>query len=201
MKDLYDSGFAFSPIHRRLQSELVLSESRVALQKAQYYPDISLNYRRDLGSTNAGEHSDEFLLSATFDSGNGFSKFSTTRAREREVDEAYEKIKVFRREFRRILGDKVANINNLKSLLPPLKVAQEGTLSVVESYVRQFQAGKKSWLDVLNAQRERNQAQIDYLVSKVELDKSRVDLLLYTGGLQAANLMEENHTGKQDDGG
>jgi len=34
----------------------------------------------------------------------------------------------------------------------------DATSSVVESYLRQYAVGKKSWLDVLNAQRESTQA-------------------------------------------
>jgi adhesin transport system outer membrane protein len=34
----------------------------------------------------------------------------------------------------------------------------DATTSVVESYLRQYAVGKKSWLDVLNAQRESTQA-------------------------------------------
>jgi adhesin transport system outer membrane protein len=43
----------------------------------------------------------------------------------------------------------------------------EATGSVVESYLRQYAVGKKSWLDVLNAQREATQAKntlVDYEV-------------------------------------
>ena len=41
------------------------------------------------------------------------------------------------------------------------------TMKVVESYLRQYAVGKKSWLDVLNAQRESTQAKntlVDYEV-------------------------------------
>ncbi|WP_299731052.1 TolC family protein [uncultured Endozoicomonas sp.] len=191
---LYAIGFNYSPVFKRLNSELELSSERINYQKALQYPNISLNYRKDLGSTNAGEHSDEFLLSASFETGRGFSKLSTLKARYSEREESYQRIETFKREYRRILNDKVDYIENLKRLLPPLQIASDGALSVVESYVRQFQAGKKSWLDVLNAQRERNQTMVDYLVSKVDLEKSQVDLLLYTGILQTSGMLMDEST-------
>jgi adhesin transport system outer membrane protein len=48
----------------------------------------------------------------------------------------------------------------------------DATTSVIESYLRQYAVGKKSWLDVLNAQREATQArntlvdfEVQYLTS------------------------------------
>jgi adhesin transport system outer membrane protein len=48
----------------------------------------------------------------------------------------------------------------------------DATNSVIESYLRQYAVGKKSWLDVLNAQREATQArntlvdfEVQYLTS------------------------------------
>ena len=42
--------------------------------------------------------------------------------------------------------------------LLPTKLLVESTSEVMESYLRQYTVGRKSWLDVLNAQRELVQA-------------------------------------------
>ena len=57
-------------------------------------------------------------------------------------------------------------------------------------YARQYTAGRKSWLDVLNAQRE--SAQALYGLADVQANRLRVQLRLeiYTGRLSARSLSE-----------
>jgi adhesin transport system outer membrane protein len=53
----------------------------------------------------------------------------------------------------------------------------------VESFVRQFQAGKRSWVDVLNSQREATQAALSYVdvYFNAQSLASRIDLLAKPG--------------------
>jgi adhesin transport system outer membrane protein len=44
--------------------------------------------------------------------------------------------------------------------LGPARELVEATTAVSESYLRQFAVGQKSWLDVMNAQREAHQARL-----------------------------------------
>ena len=44
--------------------------------------------------------------------------------------------------------------------LGPAKALVDATRAVSDSYLRQFSVGHKSWLDVMNAQREAHQAQL-----------------------------------------
>src|SRR3546814_10088876 len=46
--------------------------------------------------------------------------------------------------------------------------AANSTTALVESYLRQFEAGRKSWLEVLNAQREAN----DNLMQSIAVRKN-----------------------------
>ena len=64
--------------------------------------------------------------------------------------------------------------------------------TVVDSYVRQFQVGKKGWIDVLNSQRDRLTAQ--YAVVDVEspMESAGLKLLLISGRIRAGNLVADN---------
>lgn len=56
----------------------------------------------------------------------------------------------------------------------------DNTLEILESYQRQFQAGQKTWVEVLNAVRELTQARLEHRLSQVEAvaQWSRIRILL-----------------------
>jgi adhesin transport system outer membrane protein len=56
-----------------------------------------------------------------------------------------------------------------------------GAEEIVASYLRQFQVGRKNWLDVLNAQREKAQAEYSFSDLEYPLMLSNVRLLLLAG--------------------
>jgi len=52
---------------------------------------------------------------------------------------------------------------------------------VMESYMRQFTSGRRTWLDVMNAVREANSAEIDVLEARISAQASLARLLLLSG--------------------
>lgn len=55
--------------------------------------------------------------------------------------------------------------------------------SVVDSYLRQYIVGRKSWLDVMNAQREWTSARLAEMSNLAEKTGAHVSIQLYTGEL------------------
>jgi adhesin transport system outer membrane protein len=54
---------------------------------------------------------------------------------------------------------------------------------VSESYARQYTAGRKSWLDVLNAAREASQAELTLVDAQSQMQAAVLRLKAQTGGL------------------
>ena len=52
---------------------------------------------------------------------------------------------------------------------------------VMESYMRQFTSGRRTWLDVMNAVRETNSAEIDAVEARISAQSALTRLLLLTG--------------------
>ncbi|MDB9949680.1 TolC family protein, partial [Porticoccaceae bacterium] len=76
--------------------------------------------------------------------------------------------------------------------LSPSRQLVSATTEVVSSYLRQYTVGRKSWLDVLNAQREVVQAQhtlADY--EAIELIAS-YQIRLLSGALNKNTLSDSN---------
>jgi adhesin transport system outer membrane protein len=62
------------------------------------------------------------------------------------------------------------------------------TEEVVDSYLRQYQIGRKNWLDVLNAVRESSQAAYNAVDVGNSKEALQLRLMLLTGQLTAQNL-------------
>jgi adhesin transport system outer membrane protein len=54
---------------------------------------------------------------------------------------------------------------------------------VVASYLRQYQVGRRNWVEVLNAQREMAQAAYGLIDLEVGLQQSQVRLMLLSGDI------------------
>ena len=63
------------------------------------------------------------------------------------------------REVRQALDADQAEFVGARLRISALEMSVEGSATVLESYRRQFEAGRKSWLDLLNAVRELAQNQ------------------------------------------
>ena len=59
---------------------------------------------------------------------------------------------------------------------------------MVESYLRQYQIGRKTWLDVLNVQREKIAALAGLADVEYAVEIAKVRLLTQTGHINAANI-------------
>ena len=79
------------------------------------------------------------------------------------------------------------DIENLQTQLPPAQALEAATVELMASVLRQYQIGKKNWLDVLNAQRERTQAGFNLADVRFSLLQSQLRLLILTGAIRAQN--------------
>jgi adhesin transport system outer membrane protein len=64
----------------------------------------------------------------------------------------------------------------------------EMTRGVYESYVRQFEVGKRTWPEVLNARREATQAKYSLAESDWNSFISGIKVQIYTGAINENNL-------------
>ena len=59
----------------------------------------------------------------------------------------------------------------------------DGTSEVVASYLRQYQVGRRNWVEVLNAQREKAQAAYALIDLQVTLQQAQLRLMLLSGDI------------------
>ena len=82
-----------------------------------------------------------------------------------------------------------AELEALRSQLDPARRQLKGINEVVESYLRQYQIGRKTWLDVLNVQREKIAALAALADVEYSVETAKVKLLTLTGHINAENVL------------
>lgn len=187
---LREEALAFSPELARLQAQETQAVAQLGLAKAVQLPSVSLAHEQRLGEMAAGYVRSQTYVTLQFQPGAGLSaRSAVTAAAERQLGLRDQQEATRRKLLRQVDAD-WSELTALESLLQPNRELVDNTRGVVESYSRQYTAGRKNWLDVLNAQREASQAL--YGLADVEANRLRVQLRLeiYSGRLSARSLSE-----------
>ncbi len=187
---LRDEALAFSPELARLQAQESQAVAQVAVAKAVQLPSVSLAHEQRVGEVAAGYVRSQTYVALQFQPGAGLSARSALTASVERQLALKDQQEAARRKLLRQVDADWSELAALESLFQPSRELVDNTRSVVESYARQYTAGRKSWLDVLNAQRE--SAQALYGLADVQANRLRVQLRLeiYTGRLSARSLSE-----------
>jgi adhesin transport system outer membrane protein len=153
-------GVSVSPKLSRIESEIKGLDASIKLARSVLYPQISLGYEhtKTHGAILNDDVGEQAFVSVQFQPGTGFSAASSVKAAKLRKMSALDSLEAEKRELRRQIRSAWNEYSSVSIQLEPSKVLVDATDSVVESYFRQYAVGKKSWLDVLNAQREATQA-------------------------------------------
>jgi adhesin transport system outer membrane protein len=170
------TGISVSPRIARIESEVKGFEANIKSAKSALYPQVSLGYEKRFNDPDPTRVDEETFVSVQFQPGAGFAVASSISAAKQRKQSARDSLEAEKRELRRQIKTAWNEYTSVSFQLDPSKLLVEATNSVIESYLRQYAVGKKSWLDVLNAQREATQArntlvdfEVQYLTSLYRL--------------------------------
>jgi adhesin transport system outer membrane protein len=156
LNDAVARGILVSPRIARFESDVEGFDANIRLAKSSLYPQVSLGYEKRYNDPDLDQ--EEAFVSVQFQPGAGFSVASSISAAKQRKQSARDSLEAEKRELRRQIKTAWNEYTSLSFQLEPTKMLVDATTSVIESYLRQYAVGKKSWLDVLNAQREATQA-------------------------------------------
>jgi len=187
------SAIAFSPERARLLSQIDLAESQIQLAQAQFLPTLVAGYQSRIGNIGSAEQRTQTYISLQAQTGGGLSSLSNVRAAAANKSAAQEAVESHDRKLNQTVRSTWVEILALQSQVEPVRASLFSAKQIVDSYLRQFQVGRKNWLDVLNAQRESTQA--GYALADLEfpLMLSQVRLLLLAGYWNASSINFETH--------
>ena len=163
-----------SPTIDRLGAEALIAEADSRIARAAIYPNLGVQYRYDeFRGSQLG-----LAVSATTQA--GLSPLLASDAARARVDAATLEVNVAERQTREALLLDIVENQTVRGRISSSEAAAIASSNVTDSYLRQFIAGRRTWLDVMNAVRESINARIGLVESEVTAMSSAARIRIRT---------------------
>lgn len=167
-KMAFDRAGFYNPTVVKEHFQIESAKQGVEAQQAARYPTIYAQYEHAYYHED-NENDGKFSLGLSYAPGAGFSNFALARASQAQVNSLVQNQEAARRNVIENIQVQYQQFVSAKDRETSLVAAVAGAQIVVSSYRRQFIAGRKSWLEVLNAVREHNDYQIQLVQTRAEM--------------------------------
>lgn len=165
----------YSPLLKRLRHEARGASADARIARASILPQLSGQYSYN----EAFGHRVGLVLKAQTDG--GLSRFAAAEAANQRVQAGELQVVAGERQARDQVRALLREYESATSRLEGSVAASRAAQSVMQSYMRQFASGRRTWLDVMNAVREATTAEIDALEARISGQSSLVRILLLSG--------------------
>jgi adhesin transport system outer membrane protein len=156
LPDLLERAQAVDPVTEKLRAQARRQETLIAEQRAALSPEVYVRAERQFGNytfRNAAPENRIFVgISSQF--GAGLSTLSNIRGARAQYEAALADVDAQHRNVSEQVMADYALAAESEVRLQALEASLAAAGDVARSYDRQFLAGRKSWLDVMNAARE-----------------------------------------------
>ena len=155
-------ALARSPVLARLRAEAQSVQAEIAAKNAAKYPELYLRMERQYGSYNLAtmQPVNRIFVGAQISPGAGLSLQSDIAVATAKYDAALADMAAAERSIREQVRTELVSLNSLQDRREQIATTLQSALSVQQSYDRQFFAGRRGWLDLMNAERERSQVHL-----------------------------------------
>lgn len=181
-----------SPAVRKAQAQARVQEALVRERRADLRPEVYARLERQYGNYNlpSGARADRLFIGMSSRFGAGLSTLSNLEAAQSQLAAAASEVQVQLRTLGEQQEADHAQALSVAGRMASIKAALAAGEDVSASYDRQFLAGRKSWLDVMNAAREL--AQTETQLAELQATELLLSwrLVAYTRGIDA--LIETN---------
>lgn len=165
----FNQASFYNPTVVKEHFQIESAKQEVEARQASKYPTIYAQYEHAYYHEDK-EDDGKFSLGLSYEPGAGFSNLALARASQARVNSLIQNQEAARRSVMEDIQVQYQQFASAKDRESSLVAAVAGAQIVLNSYRRQFIAGRKSWLEVLNAVREHS----DY---KLQLVQTRADIL------------------------
>lgn len=186
---LVGKALAYSPQRRKLQHQLEAARAQRELAASQGLPTVLAGYQHVWGGTlPSSVDRGTAYVAMQFQPGAGLTALTNRQAAARREDAARQELAGLERELTAQVQTLLSEIDASNAQLAPARTLLKGSAEVVDSYLRQYQVGRRNWVEVLNALREKAQAAYGLADVEQSRDQAQVRLLIITGELAPSNL-------------
>lgn len=168
-------ALSYSPQLKRLRFEVEAAGAEARMARAGVLPQLSGQYSYN----DTFGHRVGLVLKAQSDG--GLSRFATAEAASQRVEASELQVVAGERQLRDQVFALLREYESATARISGSNAASMSAQRVMESYMRQFTSGRRTWLDVMNAVRETTAAQIDAIEVRVSGQSTLTRILLLSG--------------------
>jgi adhesin transport system outer membrane protein len=152
----------------RLERELV--KTQLTTKQAEQWPQLYVRIDKPLATTQANPITTTSVFAGLrYTPGAGFATALEAQAIATRIQSQDQTIEAVSREVQQSLENDREEFANARLRIVALEKSVKGSRLVLESYLRQFQAGRKTWQDLLNTARDLAQNQYSLADAKSSL--------------------------------
>lgn len=186
-ESLVEQALVWSPTLRRLGHEEDAAHAEVEVKKASYKPQVSLRYENSHASAALNgipaHTTGRLMLVVEAQTGAGLSALSGVEAAVGRWDAVRQQREAALRDLQERLAIDWDEFQAARARLENATLASKSAKEVFESYTRQYTAGRKTWLDVLNTVRESVLAEVAATDAGAQATGAALRLKLLSGTL------------------
>ena len=182
---LLDVARAHNPQLQRARSQADAAMATVGVAKSSLMPEVVLRFEHQRGSFSqvSAANNNRLFVGLSTALGAGLSTFSGVDVAVAEHAAALEDIAVQDQALSEQVQLDFTLVQAAQGRLEGLGSANRASVEVLDSYERQFLAGRKQWLDLMNAAREQAQSESQLADALGALQLSGWRLALWTAGV------------------
>ena len=191
-QEVVAAALRFSPAIRKLLEEITVLEASEKVINSALFPQLSIGYEKKYGKLLPNQDDEQVFLGLDFQPGAGLSSRLASNATSERKNAVNEALLAMEREVTRDVKIAWREYSAAKMQVSPANVLVASTTEVMDSYLRQYTVGRKSWLDVMNAQRELLHARQALVDHQAVLNLASFKIEILTGEINRQKVMSKS---------
>lgn len=172
---IIEEALNYDPSLQRLSAEIQAGKAEAAAAKSSLFPQLNGQYSyNEIVGSRVG-------VVARLETSAGLSRFSAVSAARARLDTLTAQFSTAQRQIRQRLNNDMTEFDAARARAAVSRNASFTANNVSQSYMRQFIAGRRSWLDVMNSLRETLSARLGQADAEILAMSSYVRISLRTG--------------------
>ena len=184
----------FAPALRRLSAEEAVLTADIESRKSALWPQVKLRAEKNSGGAVSKS---QVYVTLDYQTGAGFVAQAQIKEGIAKLDSLRASKEAAERDALETINADLADLKSQQMQLKDLRDQVAATTEVFDSAIRQYSVGRKTWVDVLNAQREVSQSRYAQADAEWGYLRSAMRVNLSTGDLIPGSLDNESTIAKQ----
>ena len=184
----------YAPALRRLNAEEDVLTADIAARKSALWPQLKLRAEKNSGGA---VNKSQVYVTLDYQTGAGFAVQAQIQEGFAKLDSLRASKEAAERDALETINADLADLKSQQMQLKDLRDQVAATTEVFDSSIRQYSVGRKTWVDVLNAQREVSQSRYAQADAEWGYLRSAMRVNLSTGDLNPESMDKESTTAKQ----